>query len=183
MSDSAVHEELEELDQENTVGYFSIARKQKSIVFSKIEMRSNFTLKGEFEHTRSAIQTKKGYKLSFISSLVSQDQTLGCKRKGKTRKGRPRKSVAQVCFSILFTNRNLTKHGIKRGFMANDGCDHIALTKCCFSDVFLTACYAYLGSPDLQSLNFNFNYYTKKATSKIWSYCHWSLVFAFCPPF
>lgn len=111
MSDSAVNEELEELDQENTVGYFSIARKQKSIVFSKIEMRSNFTLKGEFEHTRSAIQTKKGYKLSFISSLVSQDQTVGCKRKGKTRKGRPRKSVAQVCFSILFTNRNLTKHG------------------------------------------------------------------------
>lgn len=85
--------------------------------------------------------------------LSPQDQTVGCKRKGKTRKGRPRKSVAQVCFSILFTNRNLTKHGIKRGFVANDGCDHIALTNCCFSRVFLAACYDYLGSPDLQSLN------------------------------
>lgn len=33
MSDSAVHEELEEIEQENTVKYFFIARKHNSNVF------------------------------------------------------------------------------------------------------------------------------------------------------
>lgn len=46
----------------------------------------------------------------------------------------------------------LIEHGIERGLVANDGCDHIAVRMCCFSHAFLIAsCKSYndLGNPDL----------------------------------
>ena len=81
MSESAVHEEREELEQENTVKYFSIAPKRKSIVFLADRNGVEFHFRerqGRNANEEGLLRTK----LNFLSYLP-RIKLVDVKEKGK----------------------------------------------------------------------------------------------------
>lgn len=172
MSDSAVHEELEELEQDNTVKYFPLLVNRSQYFFRRSKWdrishwKGNLSGQGRNANEEGLFWTK----LNFFSYL-SRIKLLDVKEREKREKGDQGKQSHRFDPQFYLQIVILIEHGIERGLVANDGCDHIAVRMCCFSHAFLIASCSLITTWAILTLRLTYNFFIKSNTPKSYWYC------------